>query len=52
MIQWVWQFQEYLRDAYAWHRATGETRRLKALVCAWRTAVVLMELSGTNAASR
>jgi hypothetical protein len=42
-VQWVWQFQKELRDAYVWHRCTGETRRLKALVCAWRTALALME---------
>ena len=42
-VHWVWQFQKELRDAYVWHRCTGETRRLKALVCAWRTALALME---------
>jgi cytoskeletal protein CcmA (bactofilin family) len=41
-VRWVWQFQKNLREAYVWHRCTGEGRRLRALTCAWRTAVILM----------
>ena len=41
-IQWAWQFQKDLREAYVWHRCTGESRRLRALACAWRTALILM----------
>ena len=41
-IQWAWQFQKNLREAYVWHRCTGESRRLRALACAWRTALILM----------
>jgi hypothetical protein len=38
---WAWQFLKDLRDAYIWHRRTGETRRLRATASAWRTALVL-----------
>jgi cytoskeletal protein CcmA (bactofilin family) len=40
-VQWAWQFQKDLREAYVWHRCTGESRRRRALACAWRTALIL-----------
>jgi hypothetical protein len=40
--QWAWQFQKDLREAYVWHCCTGESRRQRALACAWRTALILM----------
>jgi cytoskeletal protein CcmA (bactofilin family) len=40
-IHLAWQFQKDLREAYVWHRCTGESRRLRALACAWRTALIL-----------
>ena len=47
-VRWVWQFQKELRDGYVWHRRSGETQRLKAFGCAWRTALVLMEGSAAD----
>ena len=41
LIRRGWLFQKNLRDAYAWHRCTGEERRLRALGGTWRTALIL-----------
>ena len=49
-IQWAWQFQKDLREAYVWHRCIGESRRLRALACAWRTALILMTGSSVTPA--
>jgi hypothetical protein len=50
-IGWAWQFQKDLREAYVWHRCIGESRRLRALACAWRTALILMTGSLVTPAS-
>ena len=47
---WAWQFQKDLREAYVWHRSIGESRRLRALACAWRTALILMTGSSVTPA--
>ena len=49
-IGWAWQFQKDLREAYVWHRSIGESRRLRALACAWRTALILMTGSSVTPA--
>ena len=40
-IKWAWRFQRDVREAYVWHRRTGERRRLRLVACAWRTALIL-----------
>ena len=45
--QWAWQFLKNLREAYVFHRCTGERGLLPTLACAWRTASILMTVSPT-----